>query len=143
MHNIHGENKANHKSAGIFIVRANSSIQLQLAYFETKACWKMYTDVRNLVYQPIPAVNTPPGKKCLQNHSPLGKNLVQKSPRAPPLGQIKNTSLSRGRFSITQIFDDILIQKAFQLNTSFGSICFKNNIITVLIIQYRCFRRQM
>ena len=33
---------------------------------------------------------------------------------------------------IPQIFDDFLIRKGI-LNTQFGNICFKNNIVTLLI----------
>ena len=34
---------------------------------------------------------------------------------------------------IPQIFDDFLLRKGILLNILFGNICFKNNIVTLLI----------
>ena len=72
-----------------------------------------------LMYQsgPTPAIfweGIPiPENKGLQNHLLRGKKFCAKNSKAPPLGKI-GTQLSAEAVLITEIYDDILIQKPFQ-----------------------------
>ena len=101
-----------------------------------------------IMYQSILPVNTPRANphgiferakfpppeptKGLQNHGPWGKKILCKTAQKPhPLAK-QEPKLQHEPVLMTQIFDDILNRERL------GSICFKSNIITFLLIQFRC-----
>ena len=73
-------------------------------------------------------------KKGCKSTAPRAKNHVRKGPKAPPPGQNKNLSFSRNRFLLHKYLKNVLNTKRL------GSICFKKNIVTFLLIQFRCLR---